>query len=349
MEVDGEDFFDAEREESSGGERSGKKGFSRVGPQQTASFEAAGWVMAAAAKFKQKHRMKKAAIAADKAEKDTRWLGTFDEELAEIERHADDLLALLMSSSTSKQEARPCVRNLGIGTIANKVHPDDNPYSSLYPADTLDTSHISRGHALIIGEERAAAKIGENLCRSGIGRLTIICSGKVTENMVREGLFYDAYMIGMPCARAIAQKLSDISPDIWIRAIHASPAHNAELQNALCILKGTFVLVHASVHRHMTYSSHAEEIDGGGGNIVGADGEIVESGHADLKDPLRCFERQAFDQTGQVTEKVVHMQEAREGEQGPKAYDVACLVGLDSVEMKSAEAECMRFGIPHDI
>lgn len=77
---------------------------------------------------------------------------------------------------------------------------------------------LRRAHVAVFGLGGVGSWCAEALCRSGVGRLTLIDSDTVGESNTNRQLCALSSTLGQPKAEVMRRRLEDINPDIKIRA-----------------------------------------------------------------------------------------------------------------------------------
>ena len=78
---------------------------------------------------------------------------------------------------------------------------------------------LKRSHVLVVGVGGVGAYAAEHLCRSGIGEMTIVDADCVEDTNRNRQLLALTSTIGQPKTQVLAQRLSDINPDLKIHTI----------------------------------------------------------------------------------------------------------------------------------
>lgn len=78
---------------------------------------------------------------------------------------------------------------------------------------------LQRSHVLVVGVGGVGAYAAEHLCRSGIGEMTIVDADCVEDTNRNRQLLALTSTIGQPKTQVLAQRLSDINPDLKIHTI----------------------------------------------------------------------------------------------------------------------------------
>lgn len=74
--------------------------------------------------------------------------------------------------------------------------------------------YLSRCHVLVVGLGGVGAYAAEQLCRAGIGKMTIVDADRVNESNINRQLPALRSTIGRPKAEVVAQRLLDINPEL---------------------------------------------------------------------------------------------------------------------------------------
>ena len=75
-------------------------------------------------------------------------------------------------------------------------------------------NYLSGCHVLVVGLGGVGAYAAEQLCRAGIGKMTIVDADTVNESNLNRQLPALRSMIGRPKAEVVAQRLLDINPEL---------------------------------------------------------------------------------------------------------------------------------------
>ena len=75
-------------------------------------------------------------------------------------------------------------------------------------------NYLSGCHVLIVGLGGVGAYAAEQLCRAGIGKMTIVDADTVNESNLNRQLPALRSTIGRPKAEVVAQRLLDINPEL---------------------------------------------------------------------------------------------------------------------------------------
>lgn len=81
-------------------------------------------------------------------------------------------------------------------------------------------SAIVQKHVLIVGVGGVGGYVAEMLARSGIGRLTLIDSDKVTPSNLNRQIIALTSTIGQPKVELFKERIAEINPDCHVTAIH---------------------------------------------------------------------------------------------------------------------------------
>ncbi len=87
----------------------------------------------------------------------------------------------------------------------------------LFGAERME--HLSHCHVLIVGLGGVGAYAAEQICRSGIGRMTIIDADTVNESNINRQLPALHSTLGKPKTEVMAQRLRDINPRLELTAL----------------------------------------------------------------------------------------------------------------------------------
>ena len=82
------------------------------------------------------------------------------------------------------------------------------------------TEYLSHCHVLIVGLGGVGAYAAEQICRSGIGRMTIIDADRVNESNINRQLPALHSTLGMPKAEVMARRLRDINPQLELTVLN---------------------------------------------------------------------------------------------------------------------------------
>ena len=79
---------------------------------------------------------------------------------------------------------------------------------------------LTNSHVLVVGLGGVGAYAAEQICRAGVGQMTIIDSDTVNESNINRQLPALHSTIGMPKAEVVARRLLDINPSLKLTVIH---------------------------------------------------------------------------------------------------------------------------------
>ena len=79
---------------------------------------------------------------------------------------------------------------------------------------------LERSHVLVVGLGGVGAYAAEQICRAGVGRMTIVDADEVSASNLNRQLPALHSTIGMPKAEVMERRLLDINPRLQLRAIH---------------------------------------------------------------------------------------------------------------------------------
>ena len=79
---------------------------------------------------------------------------------------------------------------------------------------------LARSHVLVVGLGGVGAYAAEQICRAGVGRMTIVDADEVSASNLNRQLPALHSTIGMPKAEVMERRLLDINPRLQLRAIH---------------------------------------------------------------------------------------------------------------------------------
>lgn len=80
--------------------------------------------------------------------------------------------------------------------------------------------HLAHSHVLIVGLGGVGAYAAEQLCRAGIGQMTLIDADTVQESNLNRQLPALHSTLGRPKAEVIAERLLDINPRLKLTVLH---------------------------------------------------------------------------------------------------------------------------------
>lgn len=80
-------------------------------------------------------------------------------------------------------------------------------------------SRLRQAHVLVVGLGGVGAAAAEMICRSGVGRMTIVDADTVAESNINRQLIALRSTIGRSKAEILAHRLQDINPDLRLRTI----------------------------------------------------------------------------------------------------------------------------------
>jgi len=80
--------------------------------------------------------------------------------------------------------------------------------------------YLSRCHVLVVGLGGVGAYAAEQICRSGIGQMTIVDADVVQESNINRQLPALHSTLGRPKAEVVAERLRDINPDLKLTVIN---------------------------------------------------------------------------------------------------------------------------------
>lgn len=87
----------------------------------------------------------------------------------------------------------------------------------LFGAERME--HLSRCHVLVVGLGGVGAYAAEQICRAGIGRMTIVDADTVNESNINRQLPALHSTLGMTKAEVVARRLRDINPQMELTAL----------------------------------------------------------------------------------------------------------------------------------
>lgn len=79
---------------------------------------------------------------------------------------------------------------------------------------------LTNSHVLVVGLGGVGAYAAEQICRAGVGQMTIIDADTVNESNINRQLPALHSTIGMPKAEVVARRLLDINPSLKLTVIH---------------------------------------------------------------------------------------------------------------------------------
>lgn len=79
---------------------------------------------------------------------------------------------------------------------------------------------LERSHVLVVGLGGVGAYAAEQICRAGVGRMTIVDADEVSASNLNRQLPALHSTIGMPKAEVMERRLLDINPRLQLHAIH---------------------------------------------------------------------------------------------------------------------------------
>lgn len=88
----------------------------------------------------------------------------------------------------------------------------------LLGADRME--ELARSHVLIVGLGGVGAYAAEQICRAGIGSLTLVDADTVNESNLNRQLPALHSTLGQPKAEVVARRLLDINPELKLTVIH---------------------------------------------------------------------------------------------------------------------------------
>jgi adenylyltransferase/sulfurtransferase len=80
---------------------------------------------------------------------------------------------------------------------------------------------IGRGRMLVVGAGGLGCAVLPYLAGAGVGRITIVDDDRVERSNLQRQVLFGESSIGRPKARAAAERLADLNPDIDVRAVPA--------------------------------------------------------------------------------------------------------------------------------
>lgn len=88
----------------------------------------------------------------------------------------------------------------------------------LFGAERME--RLSRSHVLVVGLGGVGAYAAEQICRAGVGKMTIIDADTVNENNINRQLPALHSTLGMPKAEVVAKRLLDINPQLQLTVLN---------------------------------------------------------------------------------------------------------------------------------
>jgi tRNA A37 threonylcarbamoyladenosine dehydratase len=79
---------------------------------------------------------------------------------------------------------------------------------------------LSRSHVLVVGLGGVGAYAAEQICRAGVGKMTIIDADTVNESNINRQLPALHSTLGMPKAEVVAKRLLDINPQLQLTVLN---------------------------------------------------------------------------------------------------------------------------------
>ena len=88
----------------------------------------------------------------------------------------------------------------------------------LFGAERME--RLSRSHVLVVGLGGVGAYAAEQICRAGVGKMTIIDADTVNESNINRQLPALHSTLGMPKAEVVAKRLLDINPQLQLTVLN---------------------------------------------------------------------------------------------------------------------------------
>jgi len=88
----------------------------------------------------------------------------------------------------------------------------------LFGAERME--RLSRSHVLVVGLGGVGAYAAEQICRAGVGKMTIIDADTVNESNINRQLPALHSTLGMPKAEVVAKRLLDINPRLQLTVLN---------------------------------------------------------------------------------------------------------------------------------
>lgn len=82
------------------------------------------------------------------------------------------------------------------------------------------TERLEKSHVLVVGLGGVGAYAAEQLCRAGVGRMTIVDADCVQASNINRQLPALHSTLGMPKAEVVARRLSDINPALQLTVVN---------------------------------------------------------------------------------------------------------------------------------
>lgn len=99
---------------------------------------------------------------------------------------------------------------------------------------------LQRTHVMVVGLGGVGGLAAEALCRSGVGRLTVIDGDEVELSNLNRQIVATRQTLGQPKALALAQRLRQIAPQCQVMAVNVPfTEDNAEM---LCEMRPDFIV-----------------------------------------------------------------------------------------------------------
>ena len=88
----------------------------------------------------------------------------------------------------------------------------------LFGAERME--RLSRSHVLVVGLGGVGAYAAEQICRAGVGKMTIVDADTVNESNINRQLPALHSTLGMPKAEVVAKRLLDINPQLQLTVLN---------------------------------------------------------------------------------------------------------------------------------
>ncbi|MDL2243963.1 tRNA threonylcarbamoyladenosine dehydratase [Parabacteroides sp. PFB2-10] len=97
-------------------------------------------------------------------------------------------------------------------------YPWNSRTELLFGAERMD--HLAGSHVLVVGLGGVGAYAAEQICRAGVGRMTIVDADEVQESNLNRQLPALHSTLGRPKAEVMAERLMDINPRLKLTVLH---------------------------------------------------------------------------------------------------------------------------------
>lgn len=88
----------------------------------------------------------------------------------------------------------------------------------LFGAERME--RLSQSHVLVVGLGGVGAYAAEQICRAGVGKMTIVDADTVSESNINRQLPALHSTLGMPKAEVVGQRLLDINPELQLTTLN---------------------------------------------------------------------------------------------------------------------------------